>query len=195
MSKKMEFAKAITFDKFPGETHPETFVVTGIQPNPETIDLVEVNDLQDASMVKDWVPGMRTPGTVDITITGGMFDLPIGSVGKIKITMTPITTSATGEVTRGATVTIVEDRWALVTKAAPTKLDAGQPIEFGITLQLLKDNPIMAPAAGEKTTGIGKNTSVPTGSSAGSGGSGTPQSGSGEPASTGGEEGGEGGGN
>lgn len=186
MSKKMEFAKAITFDKFPGGTHPGTFVVTGIQPNPETIDLVEVNDLQDESMVKDWVPGMRTPGTVDITITGGMFDLPIGSVGKIKITMTPITTSATGVVTRGAAVTVVKERWAMVTKAAPTKLDAGQPIEFGITLQLLKDNPIMAPSSENST-----NTSSPSGS----GGSGTPQSGSGEPASTGGEEGGEGGGN
>lgn len=186
MPKKMEFAKAITFNKFPGETHPETFVVTGIQPNPETIDLVEVNDLQDESMVKDWAPGMRTPGTVDITISGGMFDLPIGSVGKIKVTMTPITTSADGTVTRGETVTIVEERWAIVTKAAPTKLDAGQPVEFGITLQLLKqadsngkNGPIMAPARETSS-----NTSYPSGS-------GTPQSGSGEPGATGGEDDGE----
>ena len=125
MGKKMEFAKAITFNKFPGQTHPETFVVTGVQPNPETIDLVEVNDLQDASMEKDWVPGMRTPGTVDITISGGIFELPIGTVGKIKITMTPITTAADGTVTLGNPVTIVKECWALVTKAAPTKIEAG----------------------------------------------------------------------
>ena len=181
MGKKMEFAKAITFDKFPGQTHPETFVVTGIQPNPETIDLVEVNDLQDASMEKDWVPGMRTPGTVDITIEGGMFDLPIGTVGRIKITMTPITTAADGTVTLGSPVTIVKERWALVTKAAPTKLEAGKPVEFGISLQTLKNNPIMAPA---DESG---NTVTPTSASS----SNSPQAGGGQPGATGSEEGGE----
>ena len=180
MGKKMEFAKSITFDKFPGTEHPQTFVVTGIQPNPETIDLVEVNDLQDKSMVKDWVPGMRTPGTVDITITGGMFDLEIGTVGKIKITMKPITTAADGTVAEGESITIVQDRWALVTKAAPTKLDAGQPIEFGITLQLLKDNPIMAPNTENVT-----NTSYPPTSN-------SPGSTSGGPAPTGGDGDGDG---
>ena len=182
MTKKMEFAKAITFNKFPGKTHPETFVVTGITPSPEELELVEVNDLQDSSMVRDWVPGMRTPGKLDITITGGMFDLAVGTVGKIKVSMTPITTSADGTVTLGTAVDIIKESWAIVQSAAPTKLDAGTPVEFTVSLQILKSNPIMTPAAGEKTSGTGQNTSVPSGAPGGTGGE--------ESGEEGGEEGG-----
>lgn len=192
MTKKMEFAKAIKFDKFPGQVHPQNYVVTGISPSPEELELVEVNDLQDESMERDWVPGMRTPGKLDLTITGGMFNISIGTVGKIKVTMTPITTSASGVVTKGQQVTIVDDTWAIVTSAAPTKLEAGKPIEFGVSLQLLKDNPIMEPSGGEVSSGTGRNTvlysATPNGTSgpAATGG----EEGSGEEGS--GEEGGEG---
>lgn len=102
------------------------FVVTAMRYTGNTADLVEVNDITDNKMDKDYVIGMRDGGTLDLTLQTVFAELKEGS-------RWTITASIDG-------VTIINGKTGIITQSQSVDAQGGQPASTALQFKILPSN-------------------------------------------------------
>ena len=124
MTKSIYLAKSVTFTGFPGQS-PTTFIVDSFSITPATVELIEINDMQDADMVKDYAHGMVTLGDVTIVFTGYTDQIEVGSVGTASI-------SVDG--------TSIFNHKVVLVESGTINATAKQPLKSQLKFKILKDD-------------------------------------------------------
>lgn len=125
MAKQIYLAKAVTFSNFPGSASPTTFIVDSFNISPSTVEMIEINDMQDSDMVKDYAHGMVTLGDVTIVFTGVTDQIEVGAIGTASI-------SVDGTTIFSHKVVLVE--------SGTINATAKQPIKSQLKFKILKDD-------------------------------------------------------
>ena len=85
-------AKGVTLSGFPGLDTPTNYNLKTFQITPASVDTIEVSDMQDPSMIRDYVPGMVTLGDVTLSLSGPpKAQLTEGAVGTATISIGGVT--------------------------------------------------------------------------------------------------------
>lgn len=81
-------AKGVSLSGFPGLTTPTNYNLKSFQITPASVDTIEVSDMQDSSMIRDYVPGMVTLGDLTLSLSGmPLAQLTEGSTGTASISI------------------------------------------------------------------------------------------------------------
>ena len=99
----------------------------------DTVDLVEVNDISDNKMSKDYVIGMDDGGQLTVAVTGIPSEIPIRSRWTITLTIDG--------------VTVISARTGIVTNARSVEASAGRPAATTLQFKILPNNSRLAAAA------------------------------------------------
>jgi len=106
------------------------FVVTGMRYSGDTADMVEVNDITDNKMDKDYVIGMHDGGTLDLTLQAVFAELKEG-------TRWSLTASIDG-------VTIFSNKIGVITQSQSVDAQGGQPASTSLQFKILPSNSRLA---------------------------------------------------
>lgn len=109
------------------------YVVERTNYSGDTVDLLEVNDITDNKMSKDYVIGMDDGGQLTVAVTGIPAEIPIRS-------RWTITVSIDG-------VTIINGRTGIVTNARSVEASAGRPASTTLQFKILPNNSRLAAVA------------------------------------------------
>lgn len=125
MAKKAGFTQALTLSDFPG-IDQETYIITEFHKTGDEQELIEVNDLSDDTMDRDYVLGLITRGEITVTLMGPKPNVEVGQTGTVSID----SATGPGRVTL-ASVPVV------VTKTPDVDVNKTAPLSHSITYKVL----------------------------------------------------------
>lgn len=109
-----------------GSSTVANYVVTRAQYSGDTVDLVELNDITDNKMSKDYILGMDDGGTLSLTLQGLANDLTIRSRWTIGLSIDG--------------VTIFSGKKGVITNANTIEAQGGQPASTNIQIKILPND-------------------------------------------------------
>lgn len=128
------FTQALTLSGFPGIDSAQSFIIESFQKSGDEQELIEVNDLADNTLYRDYVPGMITTGEVTIVVLGRP-SVSIGETGKASV----------GSATGPGQVTMSE-RPVIIVKEPETNTSKGELLKTTLVYKTLATGSRLAPA-------------------------------------------------
>ena len=140
-------AKGVTLSGFPGLDTPTNYNLKTFQITPASVDTIEVSDMQDPSMIRDYVPGMVTLGDVTLSLSGPpKAQLTEGAVG--------IATISIGGTT-------IFSQPVILVEQGSASADVGGEIGFDMKFKILKSGSMAL--SGSSGSSSGSQTPAATG--------------------------------
>ena len=133
--KKSGFTQALTLSGFPGIPSEESFIIESFQKTGDEQELLEVNDLADNTLYRDYVPGMITTGEVTIVLHGRP-EVSIGEIGMASV----------GSATGPGHITMSE-RPVIIVKEPETNTSKGELLKTTLVYKTLAAGSRLAPAS------------------------------------------------
>lgn len=117
-------AKGVTLSGFPNLESPTSYNLKSFQITGASVDLIEVSDMQDTSMVRDYVPGMVTLGDLTLTLSGPPKE--------------QITEGATGTATITIAGSTIFNHPVILTEQGDASANVGEEVGFTMKFKILK---------------------------------------------------------
>lgn len=139
--KTAEFTQALVLSGFPGLDQGE-FIIESFQKTGDEQELIEVNDLSDNTLYRDYVPGMITTGEVSITVYGRP-NVTIGQTGKASVS----SAAGKGQIT-------MSERPVIIVKEPEVSSSKGELLKTTIVYRTLAPISRLAPTGATGATGV-----------------------------------------